>query len=78
MEEVSALCLTIREHRSDAIAMQAGEVSDKSADDIETELEAKRAQLEMNMHTNAGVVEQYRKRQQEVRGYAAELWVQLE
>ena len=75
MEEVSALCLTIREHRSDA--MQAGEVSDKSADDIETELEAKRAQLEMNMHTNAGVVEQYRKRQQEVRHCVVDLWVHL-
>lgn len=76
MEEVSALCLTIREHRSDAA--QAGEVADKSADDIETELEAKRAQLEMNMHTNAGVVEQYRKRQQEVRDGTVELWVQLD
>ncbi|KZT70296.1 P-loop containing nucleoside triphosphate hydrolase protein [Daedalea quercina L-15889] len=45
---------------------ESGEVADKSADDIETELEAKRAQLEMNMHTNAGVVEQYKKRQQEI------------
>lgn len=50
-------------------------MADKSADDIETELEAKRAQLEMNMHTSAGVVEQYRKRQQEVRDCAVELWV---
>ncbi|KAH9927340.1 P-loop containing nucleoside triphosphate hydrolase protein [Fomitopsis serialis] len=45
---------------------ESGEVADKSADDIETELEAKRAQLEMNMHTNAGVVEQFKKRQQEI------------
>ncbi|KAH9833821.1 uncharacterized protein C8Q71DRAFT_772688 [Rhodofomes roseus] len=45
---------------------ESGEVADKSADDIETELEAKRAQLEMNMHTNAGVVDQYKRRQQEI------------
>lgn len=53
-------------------------MADKSADNIETELEAKRAQLEMNMHTNAGVVEQYRKRQLEVRGRAVDLWVHID
>ena len=58
-------------HQSDG--HQSGQVADKSADDIETELEAKRAQLEMNMNTNAGVVEQYKKRQQEVRDDVAEL-----
>ncbi|KAI0690848.1 hypothetical protein BC835DRAFT_1407403 [Cytidiella melzeri] len=38
----------------------------RSAEEIEAELGALKAQLEMNMHTNAGVVEQYKQRQLEI------------
>ncbi|KAI0340832.1 P-loop containing nucleoside triphosphate hydrolase protein [Trametopsis cervina] len=38
----------------------------RTAEEIETELGALQTQLDMNMHTNAGVVEQYRQRQIEI------------
>lgn len=41
---------------------------DKSVDSLTIQLEAKRAQLEMNMHTNASVVDTYQRRQNEVGG----------
>ena len=39
---------------------------DKNVDALNIELATKKAQLEMNMHTNAGVVEMYERRQAEV------------
>ncbi|PSR78324.1 hypothetical protein PHLCEN_2v7446 [Hermanssonia centrifuga] len=38
----------------------------RSAQDVQGELDQLKAELEMNMHTNAGVVDQYRKRQIEI------------
>ncbi|OSX59547.1 hypothetical protein POSPLADRAFT_1048859 [Postia placenta MAD-698-R-SB12] len=45
---------------------ESGEANARSAVEIHTELEAKRAQLEMNLQTNSGVVDQYRRRQAEI------------
>ncbi|KAI0920810.1 hypothetical protein AcW1_005022 [Taiwanofungus camphoratus] len=45
---------------------ESGEANKKTAEEIQAELDAKREQLEMNMHTNAGVVEQYNKRKAEI------------
>jgi len=50
---------------------ESGEANAKTADEVQTELEAKREQLEMNIHTNAGVVEQYRRRQAEIETLSA-------
>ncbi len=47
--------------------LQGGALDDgRSAQDVQGELDQLKAELEMNMHTNAGVVDQYRKRQIEV------------
>ncbi|PCH40750.1 nucleoside triphosphate hydrolase protein [Wolfiporia cocos MD-104 SS10] len=43
-----------------------GQASAMSAEQVRAELETKQAQLEMNLHTNGGVVEQYKKRQAEI------------
>ncbi|CCM05532.1 uncharacterized protein FIBRA_07758 [Fibroporia radiculosa] len=45
---------------------QSGEASEKTADEVQTELAAKKAQLELNNQTNAGVVDQYKRRQAEI------------
>ncbi|KAI0787066.1 P-loop containing nucleoside triphosphate hydrolase protein [Irpex lacteus] len=44
----------------------SGERDPRSSEELETELGALQAQLDMNMHTNAGVVEQYEQRQREI------------
>ncbi|KZT02149.1 P-loop containing nucleoside triphosphate hydrolase protein [Laetiporus sulphureus 93-53] len=44
---------------------ESGESREKKSEQMLAELEEKRAQLDMNLHTNAGVVEQYRRRQAE-------------
>lgn len=48
--------------------VQSGELAteERSVDALLLQLDTKKAELEMNMHTNAGVVETYRKRQAEV------------
>ncbi|KZT06482.1 P-loop containing nucleoside triphosphate hydrolase protein [Laetiporus sulphureus 93-53] len=45
---------------------ERGEAREKKSEQVLADLEEKRAQLDMNMHTNAGVVEQYRRRQAEI------------
>ncbi|KAL6307041.1 P-loop containing nucleoside triphosphate hydrolase protein [Sparassis latifolia] len=45
----------------------SGEANARSAEDVQADLDAKKAQLDMNLHTNAGVVEQFRKREQEIK-----------
>ncbi|KAI0371444.1 P-loop containing nucleoside triphosphate hydrolase protein [Pilatotrama ljubarskyi] len=45
---------------------EAGELQTKSAEEWEAELEQRREELEMNMHTNANVVDQYNKRKAEI------------
>ncbi|OBZ70474.1 Structural maintenance of chromosomes protein 5 [Grifola frondosa] len=45
---------------------RSGEANEKTSEEVETELQTQRAQLEMNLHTNPGVVEQYKKRKAEI------------
>lgn len=45
---------------------QSGEKDERPADEIHVELETLRNQLGMNNQTNAGVVEQFKKRQAEI------------
>lgn len=45
---------------------ESGQKDERSAEELHHELGTLRAQLEMNMQTNAGVVEQFRKRQAEI------------
>lgn len=39
----------------------------RSSDELQAELETQRANLEMNLNTNPGVIEQYEKRKRDVR-----------
>jgi hypothetical protein len=45
----------------------------RSMDELENELETKKAQLEITLATNAGVVEQYEKRQRDVRFFSCSI-----
>ncbi|EPQ58883.1 P-loop containing nucleoside triphosphate hydrolase protein [Gloeophyllum trabeum ATCC 11539] len=45
---------------------QSGQVNQKSVEDIQTDLETQRAELSMNLNTNASVIEQYERRKEEI------------
>ena len=53
---------------ADRVFLQSGEIAQKPVDTWQAELDQGREELEMNMATNANVVEQYNKRKAEVRG----------
>lgn len=44
-----------------------GDIDMRSLDELQAELDTQRANLEMNINTNPGVVEQYEKRKKDVR-----------
>lgn len=46
---------------------QKGEINDMDHEQVRTELSTLKAQLELNVSTNAGVIELYEKRQRMVR-----------
>ncbi len=46
---------------------QAGQIANRSADDLRQELSELKAKLDLNLATNSGVVEQFEKRQDDVR-----------
>lgn len=64
LEDVSIFRCVLKKRTN--LASQSGERDPRSSEELETELGALQAQLDMNMHTNAGVVEQYEQRQREV------------
>lgn len=47
----------------------ASGVDFRTVDELQAELETQRANLDMNLNTNPGVVEEYEKRKQDVRGF---------
>lgn len=47
----------------------ASDVDFRTADELQAELETQRANLDMNLNTNPGVVEEYEKRKRDVRGW---------
>ncbi|KAI0774684.1 P-loop containing nucleoside triphosphate hydrolase protein [Trametes elegans] len=52
---------------------EAGEIEKKSVEDWQAELDMRREELEMNMHTNANVVEQFNKRKAEIQTLSASI-----
>ena len=47
----------------------ASGVDYRTVDELQAELETQRANLDMNLNTNPGIVEEYEKRKRDVRGF---------
>ena len=56
---------------------QKGEINDMDHEQVRTELSTLKAQLELNVSTNAGLIELYEKRQRMVRYKTILLWTLL-
>ena len=67
MEAVSSTFLPSCSNLMSALRSQAGTIQAKSSEEWEAELQQRREELDMNMNTNANVVDQYNKRKAEVR-----------
>lgn len=66
MEQVRSFLLGLSSGTAHCSHGQSGQKDERTAEELHQELATLRAQLEMNMQTNAGVVEQFRKRQAEI------------
>ena len=58
---------------ADQIFLQSGEIAQKPVDTWQAELDQGREELEMNMATNANVVEQFNRRKQEIEQLTAKV-----